>query len=56
MVTSGIFKQPVEHRLRVTALNLDGDEQADPTCAPRAEQSGLLLSVGHNDLPKQWQP
>jgi MOSC domain-containing protein YiiM len=30
-VTTGIFKQPVEQRLRVTALNLDGDEQADLT-------------------------
>jgi MOSC domain-containing protein YiiM len=31
MVTSGIFKQRVEHRLRVTTLNLEGDEQADLT-------------------------
>jgi MOSC domain-containing protein YiiM len=30
-ITSGIFKQPVERRLRVTALNLEGDEQADLT-------------------------
>jgi len=30
-LTSGIFKQPVQRRLRVTALNLEGDEQADLT-------------------------
>jgi MOSC domain-containing protein YiiM len=30
-ITSGIFKQPVERRLRVTALNLEGVEQADLT-------------------------
>jgi MOSC domain-containing protein YiiM len=30
-VRTGIFKQPVEGRVRVTALNLAGDEQADLT-------------------------
>jgi MOSC domain-containing protein YiiM len=28
-VTSGIFKHPVERRLRVTILNLEGDKQED---------------------------
>ncbi len=45
-VTTGIFKQPVEGRLALRRLNLDGDRQADLTvhggefkavyCYPRA--------------------
>ena len=31
MIRTGIFKQPVAGRVRVTALNLAGDEQADLT-------------------------
>ena len=31
MIRTGIFKRPIEGRVRVTALNLEGDEQADLT-------------------------
>ena len=31
-VRTGIFKKPVEGRIKVRRLNLDGDGQADPSC------------------------
>jgi hypothetical protein len=31
MIRTGIFKAPVETRVRVNALHLDGDQQADLT-------------------------
>ena len=31
VVNTGIFKEPVQHRVKLRALNLDGDKQADLT-------------------------
>ena len=44
-VLTSIFKAPVDRRVRVTRLNLDGDEQSDLTGPRRRRQGGLRLSV-----------
>jgi MOSC domain-containing protein YiiM len=46
-VRTGIFKQPVEGRVRVTALNLAGDEQADLTVHGGPSKAIYLYPVEH---------
>ena len=45
MIRSGIFKAPVQGRVRVNALNIDGDQQADLTVHGGASKA-IYASVG----------
>lgn len=47
MVTTGIFKEPVEARLALRKLNLDGDGQADLTVHGGAEKAVYCYAVEH---------
>lgn len=44
VVTTGIFKDPVEGRVNLRTLNLDGDRQADLTVHWRERQGCLFIS------------
>jgi MOSC domain-containing protein YiiM len=44
MIRSGIFKTPVAGRVRVKALNIDGDQRRSDG-SRRTEQSDLCLSI-----------
>ena len=44
-VTTGIFKEPVEGRVALRTLNLDGDRQADLSVHGGAFKAVLLLSA-----------
>ena len=44
VVTTGIFKDPVEGRVNLRTLNLDGDRQADLTVTWRERQGCLFIS------------
>lgn len=60
-VTTGIYKQPVEGRVALRTLNLDGDRQADLTvhggvykavyCYPLAHYDYWTRELPHRDLP-----
>ncbi len=60
-VTTGIYKQPVEGRVALRTLNLDGDRQADLTvhggvykavyCYPLAHYDYWARELPHRDLP-----
>jgi MOSC domain-containing protein YiiM len=42
IVTTGIFKQPVEGQVKLRKLNLDGDKQADLTVHGGEDTHGAL--------------
>ena len=44
VVTTGIFKDPVEGRVNLRTLNLDGDRQADRNSTWRERQGCLFIS------------
>jgi MOSC domain-containing protein YiiM len=44
IVTTGIFKEPVEGRVKLRKLNLDGDKQADLTV--HGGEGGICISQG----------
>ncbi len=46
-VTTGIFKQPVDGRVMMRSLNLDGDRQADLTVHGGAEKAVYAYPVEH---------
>lgn len=46
-VTTGIFKKPVEGRVALRKLNLDGDRQADLTVHGGAHKAVYCYPVGH---------
>lgn len=60
-VTTGIFKEPVDHRVALRKLNLDGDRQADLTvhggeykavyCYPLAHYGYWKAELPGRDLP-----
>jgi MOSC domain-containing protein YiiM len=60
-VTTGIYKQPVEGRVALRTLNLDGDRQADLTvhggaykavyCYPLVHYDYWTRELPHRDLP-----
>jgi len=60
-VTTGIYKQPVEGRVTLRTLNLDGDRQADLTvhggaykavyCYPLVHYDYWTRELPHRDLP-----
>jgi len=43
LVSTGIFKEPVEGRIKVDTLNLEGDQQADLSVHGGSEKSNLCL-------------
>jgi len=48
-VTTGIFKEPVEGRVAVSKLNLDGDRQADLTVHGGKDKAVYCYPVDHYD-------
>jgi MOSC domain-containing protein YiiM len=48
-LTTGIFKEPVEGRIRLKTLNLDGDRQADLTVHGGPDKAVYAYSVEHYD-------
>jgi len=60
-VTTGIFKQPVEGRVTLRTLNLDGDRQADLTVHGGEYKAVYCYPIAHYDywkreLPRQHLP
>jgi len=55
-VTTGIFKQPVEGRVSLRKLNLDGDRQADLTVHGGKDKAVYCYPVRHYDYWKQELP
>jgi MOSC domain-containing protein YiiM len=55
-VTTGIFKQPVEVRIALRELNLDGDRQADLTVHGGAEKAVYCYPLGHYEYWKKQLP
>src|SRR6266852_4109363 len=51
-ITTGIFKEPVEGRVRVRWLNLDGDRQADLSVHGGSDKAVYAYPAGHYDY---WQ-
>jgi len=48
-VTTGIFKEPVEGRIRLRKLNLDGDRQADLTVHGGEHKAVYCYPVAHHE-------
>ena len=55
-VTTGIFKEPVEGRVRLRKLNLDGDRQADLTVHGGEYKAVYCYPIEHYDFWKQQLP
>jgi len=55
-VTTGIFKQPVEGRVAVRKLNLDGDRQADLTVHGGKDKAVYCYPISHYDYWKRELP
>ncbi len=55
-VTTGIFKQPVEGRVRLRKLNLDGDRQADLTVHGGTHKAVYCYPSEHYDYWKRELP
>jgi MOSC domain-containing protein YiiM len=55
-VTTGIFKEPVEGRVRLRTLNLDGDRQADLTVHGGAQKAVYCYPIAHYDYWKKELP
>src|SRR5580693_5755597 len=55
-VTTGIFKQPVEGRVALRKLNLDGDRQADLTVHGGEFNAVYCYALGHYDYWKRELP
>jgi MOSC domain-containing protein YiiM len=51
IVTRGIFKEPVEGRVKLRKLNLDGDKQADLTVHGAKER---VLAARTSSLGDVW--
>ena len=48
-ITTGIFKEPVEGRVTLRTLNLDGDRQADLTIHGGPDKAVYAYSIEHYD-------
>jgi MOSC domain-containing protein YiiM len=46
-ITTGIFKEPIEDRVRLRALNLDGDKQADLTVHGGPDKAVYAYPIEH---------
>jgi MOSC domain-containing protein YiiM len=55
-VSTGIFKEPVEGRVKVRTLNLDGDRQADLSVHGGPEKAVYLYPSEHYDFWKHELP
>ena len=55
-VTTGIFKQPVEGRIALRRLNLDGDRQADLTVHGGEEKAVYCYPLQHYEFWKKQLP
>jgi MOSC domain-containing protein YiiM len=55
-VTTGIFKEPVEGRIKLRKLNLDGDRQADLTVHGGAQKAVYCYPIAHYDYWKKELP
>jgi MOSC domain-containing protein YiiM len=55
-VLTGIFKAPVEGRIKMRSLNLDGDRQADLTVHGGVEKAVYAYPVEHYDYWRHQQP
>jgi len=55
-VTTGIFKQPVESRVALRTLNLDGDRQADLTVHGGEEKAVYCYPLKHYEYWKRELP
>lgn len=55
-VTTGIFKQPVEGRVRLRTLNLDGDRQADLTVHGGEHKAVYCYPAAHYEYWKREMP
>jgi len=55
-LSTGIFKQPVEGRVRLRKLNLDGDRQADLTIHGGEYKAAYCYPVEHYDYWKRELP
>ncbi len=55
-VTTGIFKEPVEGRIKLRTLNLDGDRQADLTVHGGANKAVYCYPLAHYDYWKKELP
>ena len=55
-VSTGIFKEPVEGRVRLKTLNLDGDRQADLSVHGGPQKAVYLYPSEHYDFWKQELP
>jgi len=55
-VTTGIFKEPVEGRVRLRKLNLDGDRQADLTVHGGKDKAVYCYPLAHYDYWKKELP
>jgi MOSC domain-containing protein YiiM len=56
IVTTGIFKEPVEGRVRLRKLNLDGDGQADLTVHGGKDKAVYCYPLAHYDYWKRELP
>ena len=55
-VTTGIFKQPVQGRVRLRKLNLDGDRQADLTVHGGEYKAVYCYALAHYEYWKRELP
>lgn len=55
-VTTGIFKQPVEGRIALRTLNLDGDRQADLTVHGGKDKAVYCYPLSHYEFWKKQLP
>ncbi len=55
-VTTGIYKQPIQGRVRLRTLNLDGDRQADLTVHGGAQKAVYCYPIEHYDYWKMELP
>ena len=56
LILTGIFKDPVEGRIRLRSLNLDGDQQADLTVHGGIEKAVYAYPVEHYTYWRQELP
>jgi len=55
-VTTGIFKEPVEGRIRLRTLNLDGDRQADLSVHGGLSKAAYAYPIEHHEYWREQLP
>lgn len=55
-VTTGIYKQPIQGRVRLRTVNLDGDRQSDLTVHGGAQKAVYCYPIEHYDYWKKELP